>query len=73
MMGNSVNPVSKTEMVLSAMTGIARKHMVHMKKAAAIRNNLLYKADIICKYLLYTVFPIATAPIRLIGLSIIFL
>ena len=48
-------------------------HGPHKKRAAAIRNILLYKADNICKYLLHTVFPIATAPIHLIGLSIIFL
>ena len=67
--GNSINCYDRSRVTF--MTGIARKHIVHMKKAAAIRNILLYKADSICKYLLYTEFPIATAPIRLIGLSII--
>ena len=53
------------------MTGIARKHMVHIKKSCRNQEYLLYKADNICKYLLHTVFPIATAPIHLIGFSII--
>jgi hypothetical protein len=54
-------PVSKTEIVFSAMTGnsincydrsrvtfmtgIARKHMVHMKKELPQSGILLYKAD----------------------------
>jgi hypothetical protein len=46
-------------------------HGPHKKRAAAIRHILRYKADNICKYLLHTVFPIATAPIHLIGFSII--
>ena len=71
MTGNSINCYDRSRVTF--MTRIARKHMVHIKKAAAIRNILLYKADNICKYLLHTVFPIATAPIHLIGFSIIFL
>ena len=72
MTGNSINCYDRSRVTF--MTGIARKHMVHMKKELPQSGIFyMYKADSICKYLLYTVFPIATAPIRLIGLSIIFL
>ena len=71
MTGNSANCYGRSSGTF--MTGIARKHMVHIKKSCRNQEYLLYKADNICKYLLHTVFPIATAPIHLIGFSIIFL
>ena len=69
MTGNSINCYDRSRVTF--MTGIARKHMVHIKKSCRNQEYLLYKADNICKYLLHTVFPIATAPIHLIGFSVI--